>query len=740
MLCIQTKKKKHIEDRFKFSSNNFYIKTNKEVTKELGEYLDADFVDKCIDNTYLLVDKCTASIVKNKILVPSMPWIDNEVKELKRLISEGYKRRYKQGKFDLLNIKEVKDRIKYELDILIEKDYVGYFLIVENYIRKCRETNLFTGPGRGSCCGSEVAFVLGMTEVEPIQYGLIFERFINPTRDSFPDFDGDFDYDRRQEIINYLEKTYGSPNVAQIGTEGKMTAKAVIRKVFTAYNYPMQVINAICKLVDDRADTITKAVDYSSELKERLEREPDAYKDILVLEGLMSHTGTHAAGLIIAPDRVDNYIPVGIDRETGLQVSQWHKKIVEKLGLIKFDMLGLKQLTQYRFMLDYIQKNHNVTISKDDLYSINYNDPNIYKILNSNMLCGIFQFTGFTAGQTIAESKPMCFEDIMVNESICRPGVKEASMYISNKKLYEEEGTYPIPEYWDLVKDILEPTYGAIVYQEQTMLIMNRITGGDWSLGKADSMRKVHDLEEHREDFVSCAVNNCICSSQIANQIFDRFSLEYSFNKSHACAYGMNSAITCWGKYYYPIEFMATSMTIELTQAEPDILSYIKECKQMGINIISPTINESSNEFIPTKNGIIMPLGCIARCGSTVIEEIIKQKPYTSLEHFLSKVQKKKVNSATVTNLIKAGAFDLFNKNRSTLLKQYFDMINKNKLVMSFCDEVQMMYEKQVYGFYLGKHPLDGQINNNFNEAKEDEICSMVGIVTEYREHIDKKQ
>lgn len=734
MLCIQTTKKKNTEGRFRFSTNDFYMKSDDEIREGLS-YIDSIYVEQAIQNTRELANMCSISIGTNDVLVPEMPEIKDEIAHFKKLIQDGYTKRYNDGWYKGLDVKEVKKRINYELKILIEKKYVGYFLIVDDYLRWCRANNIYTGIGRGSCCGSEIAFVLEMTEVEPIRYNLLFERFINPTRNSFPDFDGDFDYDERYKVIDYIKNKYGTDNVSQIIAEGKMTTKAVVRKVLTAYDYQATVINKICKLIPNEAKNLNDALNKSKELAGKLNG-TQMLKDMLNLEGLMSHSSTHAAGLIIAPDRIDNYVPVSIDSETGMQVSQWSKKHVEKCGLIKFDMLGLKQLTIFRKTLEFIEKNKGIHLTRDDLNKINENDKGIYEVLNSGMLMGIFQFTGDSAGHVIDMANPSCFEDIMVCESICRPGVKEAELYLNNKKLFRENGAYPIPEYWDLVKDILEPTYGAIVYQEQTMLIMNKIAG--WDLGKADSMRKVKDLEEYREDFLCGAKANGI-SENIANQIFDRFSLEYSFNKSHACAYGKNSAQTCYLKHYYPNEFMASSMTIELTQAEPNILGFLQECRKMNINIFPPTINNIENEFVPTNDGIFMPLSTIARCGQSVMEEIKKHAPYTSFDDFLGRVKKQKVNSATVTNLIKAGAFDCFNANRSELLEYFYKLTKKDKKVLFYSSDVQMLYEKEVFGFYLSKHPLDGQVNNDFSEYKDGTKMSIVGIVTNAREHIDKK-
>ena len=330
--------------------------------------------------------------------------------------------------------------------------------------------------------------------------------------------------------------------------------------------------------------------------------------------------------------------------------------------------------------------------------------------------------------------KPTCFEDIMVAESICRPGVKEAEMYLDNKTNGFEK-----PIYWEHVKDILEPTFGAIVYQEQTMLIMNRIAG--WSLGKADGMRKVKNLEEHRDDFVNSAVDNGY-SSDVANSIFDRFDMAYSFNKSHACAYGKISAICCYLLAKYPIEFLASSMTLELTQAEPNIEGFIKEAKSLGINILPADINLSTSEFEPYIDGIRIPLTSIKNIGDSAYVSILENREkgeYKSLMDFVSRVPKGKVKVNSVTSLIKAGAFDLFNSNRSELLIEFLKFRERDySKVFFYCDEVQIMYETEVYGFSLGKHPLDGYTNKDIKDFNNNDVINIIGIVKKITRKIDK--
>ena len=405
---------------------------------------------------------------------------------------------------------------------------------------------------------------------------------------------------------------------------------------------------------------------------------------------------------------------------------------------VKFDLLGLKQLTIFDKTLKAIERNYGKKIKLKDLYKINLEDRKIYEVLNSGRLQSIFQMTGTSASMIVNQMKPQCFEDIMVAESICRPGVKDSDLYLSNKALYDSNGAYPVPEYWEHVKDILEPTYGALVYQEQTMLIMNKIAG--WDLGKADGMRKVKNLEDYRLDFVNGAISNGY-SADVANSIFDRFDLGYSFNKSHACSYGKVTAICCYLLAYYPKEFLASSMTLELTQAEPNIDAFLREARSIGINILPANINKSTNEFEALENGISIPLTSISHIGDSAYKAILefRKEGYKSLEDFVKRVPKAKVKKTAVINLIKAGAFDSFNVNRSNLLIDYLTLRNESAdNIFFYCDEVQLMYEKQVYGYYVTKHPLDGYVNKNIAEFKDGDIVNINGIISKSTKRKDK--
>ena len=736
LLCLQTKKKKSDENRMRFPTRDCYVQDELDVRGKLY-YLTKETVDEGINSTVEISNKCDVSI-EYEDLMPSLPGIADENRELERLCNIGYKKRVSQGAYEGIDKKVVLDRIRYEMSVLREKGYSGYFLIVHDFVNWCKENDIPTGIGRGSVCGSEIPYLLGITEIEPIRYGLFFERFLNPTRNSPPDIDQDICYEKRHLLIQYIKDKYGENSIAHIIAEGSLTVKAVIRKVLSAYGYDMKVIGYYTKLVNDGCNSLRQAIDESEELKEFLETKRE-FRDMMCLEGLMSHASMHAAGVLIMNDSVDNHFPVRINRKENVAVCEWSKKTIEKLGGFKFDLLGLKQLTIFDKTLKYIERNHGVKLTFEDIYNINLEDKSIYEVLNSGKLKTIFQFTGDSAGAIIAKMKPQCFNDIMVAESISRPGVKEADLYLQNRLDYLEMGDYQKPRYWNLVKDVLEESYGALVYQEQTMLIMNKIAG--WSLGKADSMRKVKNLEEYREDFVNGALTKGI-PSDIANEIFDRFDLGYSFNKSHACAYGKMSAICAWLLAKYPTEFIASSMTLELTQSESDIKGFVMEAKTLGINILPADINVSTDEFEPYKEGIRIPLTSIKNVGSNVFKAILEVRDKTeilSLEHFLAIVPKSKANKKVVKNLIMAGAFDSLMKNRSELLIKFMESKKEDtSKIFFYCDEVQMMYEKEVYGFALTKHPLDGFKSEDIKSFENGKTATLIGIANDVTLRLDK--
>lgn len=727
LLAMQVKKKKSDTDRFKFQGTDYYMMSTEELLCKLG-YLPEDLVRGAIKRTSYIADACNVEIDTTS---NHLPKVENEKVRLAELCNAGFKRRMEEGHYEGMEIQKVIERIQYELKVITEKGYASYFLIVSDYIKFATNNCVYIGAGRGSVGGSEVAFILGIQEVEPIKHGLLFERFLNPDRQSPPDIDSDFCYEDREKVIEYIREKYGKDNTAHIIAEGRFTLKKALRDVMRSYEYSEQYIAQVSKTIPDTAVTFEDAFKTPEFVEKIANIKEEALADMLKIEGMVSHNSKHAAGILITPQEVWKYVPCSRDSDNPeMMMSQWDKKTVEAAGIYKFDILGLKLLTIFKKTL------HKIGKDRDWLNAIDLKDPNIYKILCSNNMHGIFQMEGSSAKAVINEVQPKCFEDVVACEAICRPGVKEAQLYISSKKIFAENNTFPIPEYWHKVKHILESTYGALVYQEQTMLLFKDI--GGFTLGEADSLRKVKSLEPYRDRFVNNAVIVHGFTTEEANSLFDRFDLGYSFNKSHAVAYALNTVQCAYLKHYYPAEFMAAVLTLELTKGEPEVKSVLQECRGLGISIMPPNINKSSSDFIAEGKLILMPMTSIAGIGDNVIKAIEEHRPYTNLEDFLAKVQKKQCNKSKVINLIKGGAFDSLNKNRSVLLESYYKAIKVNEEVPFWCDEAQMMYEKEVYGYYLMKHPLDGTTNININDHQNGANIPINAIITKVRYNKDR--
>jgi DNA polymerase-3 subunit alpha len=725
MLAMQVGKKVNDPSRFKFQGTDYYIMDEDEVYEKLLRLgVDRESIARAINNTSHIADKCNARIETGLNLLPSIG-VSDEFRTLCEHVSMGHVERVNRG--DCRGDRSEIERVQYELSVIKQKGYAGYFLIVEDFISWAKSQGIYVGVGRGSAGGSMVAYLLGIHNVNPLKYGLLFERFTNPERNSVPDIDSDFCYERREEVIQYVLGKYGHDKVAHIIAEGTMTCKAVCRRVLGTYDYDQKYINQIAKTIPDELNiTLKKAYDQSEEFRHYMDLHREEYEVMLQLEGLMSHISKHAAGIAICSKPIDEVIPCMSDSEDRtMLMSQWHKKIIEEIGIYKFDFLGLKTLTLIRKTVEAVKRNHNIDI---DIDKIDLSDPIIYQVLNSGDLSGVFQFDAPAGKQTIEAIKPTCFDDVIAGEALCRPGVKERELYLRNKS-----GKLVIPVH-PIIDEILKETYGAIVYQEQTMLIMNRLTGGRWSLGKADSMRKVKNLEDYREDFVASCVANGV-DSVLANIVFDRFSMEYAFNKSHATSYAVISVICSYlkGKFYK--EFMASLMSIELLGSDggTNIPIYVKEAKRKGIKIIPPDINTSRTEFFASQDAIEFPLTAIKNVGKKAVEVIMSKRPFTSLSDFVARVPKSKANKRVVENLVKAGAFDnIDNKNRNILLKQF-----TGEEQLTWSKEIGVRYETELMGISLTGHPLDSYNIVPFTDFPEG-TAYLTGIVMEVKKIIDR--
>lgn len=740
LICIQTGKTIDDEDRMKFPSDEFYLKSPEEMEELFG------YMPSALENTVKIADMCNVSFEFNVTKLPKFEIPDGiEAKEyLRKLCYDGIKERYN------IITDEIMSRLNYELSVIEQMGYVDYFLIVWDFIRFAKEKGIVTGPGRGSGAGSIVAYSLGITKIDPIKYGLLFERFLNPERVSMPDIDSDFCYERRQEVIDYVVSKYGKDKVAQIITFGTMAARASIRDVGRALNYPYVEVDAIAKMVPMELNmTIDRALETNPELKkeydgnERVKHLIDISKS---LEGLSRHSSTHAAGVVISSQPLVEYVPLYKNEET--VVTQFPMTTLEELGLLKMDFLGLRTLTVLRNAVELIKSNRGIDINLD---KIDLEDKNVYEIIANGDTEGIFQLESTGMTSFMKELKPSSLEDIIAGISLYRPGpMDQIPTYIKNKSNPDAI------EYLDeRLKPILDVTYGVMVYQEQVMQIVRDI--GGYSLGRSDLVRRAMSkkkhkvMEEERKNFiyglkdekgnviVPGAVSKGV-DEKTANTIFDLMIVfaSYAFNKSHAAAYAVVAYQTAYLKRYYPIEFMAAMLTSVMGSNEK-IAFYINACKRMSIDVLPPDINESHVDFSVSEGKIRFGLAAIKNVGKGAIYSIISSRNeggrFKGFIDFCERVNLSEVNKRAVESMIKAGAFDSLELKRAQLLNVYervmdsivndrkrniegqvsfFSMVEDDSSktddfpdIKEFDKKYILAMEKEMLGFYLSGHPLD---------------------------------
>lgn len=741
LLCIQTGKTMLDDDRMIYEGGQYYLKSPEQMY-ELFPY-----AKEALENTVSIAERCNVSFQFHDLKLPSFDVpTDEEPKDyLRRLCFEGLQMRYENV------TDELKERLEYELDVIIQMGFVDYFLIVSDFIKYAKRNDIPVGPGRGSAAGSIVAYTLEITDIDPIKYSLLFERFLNPERISMPDIDIDFCYERRQEVIDYVIRKYGEERVAQIVTFGTMSAKAVIRDVGRAINMPYPEVDRIAKMVPNELKmTIKKALDMNDELSNLYETdEKVAYliNTALKLEGLPRHSSTHAAGVVISKKPVVEYVP--LSASDGAVTTQYPMTTLEELGLLKMDFLGLRTLTVIDNAVKLVKQNHGVEL---DMHTIDYEDPKVYQMIASGNTEGIFQLESAGMKSFMKELCPENLEDIIAGVSLYRPGPMDfIPKYVEGKK-DKHSITYTHPS----LKPILENTYGCIVYQEQVMQIVRDLAG--YSLGRSDLLRramgkkKTDVMAKEREIFlngdgeeVPGAIANGI-PKDIANQIFDDMIdfAKYAFNKSHAACYAVVAYQTAYLKTYYKVEFMAALMT-SVMDVTPKVRQYIDSCKKLGIQVVAPHINEGYAYFSTKNNQIMYGLAAIKNVGKSVIDRIVEERekngPFKSLTDFYNRMDSKDVNKRCVESLILAGAFDELGGRRSQYMaayKQIADGIATNRKnniqgqinlfalgmeeeenlnqdhlpnIPEFDMKEILNYEKEVMGIYLSGHPLD-KVNN----------------------------
>jgi len=735
LLCIQTGKTIDNPDRMRFQGEEFYLKSGDEMAALFGEYEGA------IENTLKIADMCNFDFVFGEYHLPRFELPEGEsdsYEYLKKLCLEGFQRRYPD------NPEGYMDRLLYELDTIHKMGFVDYFLIVSDFIAFARSRGIPVGPGRGSGAGSMAAYCLQITNIDPIKYSLYFERFLNPERVSMPDFDIDFCPNRRQEVIDYVIGKYGADHVAQIVTFGTMAARGAIRDVARVLNIPYSEADTVAKLVPFQLGmTLDNALKISKPLRDMYENE-DSIRNLIdtarALEGMPRHASTHAAGVVITRNPVSDYVPLSKNDEA--TVCQFTMVTLEELGLLKMDFLGLRNLT----VIDEAEKMIRKSDPSFDINKVDENDPATYKMLSEGDTLGVFQLESGGMTSVVVGLMPQSIEEITAVVALYRPGPMDSIPRYIQGKHHPETVRYKHP----MLRDILDVTYGCIVYQEQVMEIFRKLAG--YSLGRADvvrramSKKKMKVLQEERENFLhgnpkenipGCAANGI--SEEIANSLFDEILdfANYAFNKAHAAAYAVVSFQTAYLKCHYPRQFMAALLTSVLDSTSK-ISEYIAECKKLGIEVLPPDINESEDGFTVVGDTIRFGLAAVKNIGRKFILEVMAERAangrFTSFQNFCERMFNHDLNRRAVESLIKCGAFDAFGR-RSALLQvsgAVLDNIASSRAknlegqidffsltegaqpeevripdIPEFPKKILVAYEKEVTGLYLTGHPMD---------------------------------
>jgi DNA polymerase-3 subunit alpha len=741
LLCIQTGKKLEDENRMRYEGGQYYLKSEEEMAALFP------YAPEALENTQRIADRCHVEIEFGVTKLPKFDVPDGFTswEYLNKLCREGLDKKYENV------TPELEQRLSYELETIHNMGYVDYFLIVWDFIRYAREHDIMVGPGRGSAAGSLVSYTLDITQLDPLKYQLLFERFLNPERVSMPDIDVDFCYERRPEVIDYVVNKYGKDCVAQIVTFGTLAARGVIRDVGRVMSMPYGAVDVIAKMIPNELGiTIDKALKMNPELRNAVNEDPSVAKLIEMskrLEGLPRHTSMHAAGVVIAQKPVEDYVPLARAAD-GTIVTQFTMTTLERLGLLKMDFLGLRTLTVIQDARLLAEKSSGKHI---DMLKIDFDDANVYSMISAGKCEGVFQLESAGMKSFMKELRPESLEDVIAGIALYRPGPMDfIPSYIKGKN-HPDQIQYECPQ----LEPILKSTYGCIVYQEQVMQIVRDLAG--YTLGRSDLLRramskkKASVMEKERQNFIygnpEEGVPGCIAngiSEQTASRIYDSMLdfAKYAFNKSHAAAYAIVSYQTAWLKYYYPVEFMAALMT-SVIDNPGKVADYILTCKHMGIEILPPDINKSEGKFSVESGKIRYGLTAIKSIGKPVMAAVEAERtsggPYKSLRDFCERLSNKEVNKRTLESFIKSGAFDGMGANRHQMLIVYSQIIDqvqqqkKNSMSgqMSLFDLMSdeerlsfeitlpdiaefpkadlLAFEKEVLGIYISGHPLEDQ-------------------------------
>ncbi|EJU22129.1 DNA polymerase III, alpha subunit [Peptoanaerobacter stomatis] len=755
LLCIQTGKTLADEQKMEFQTNEFYFKSQ----EEMYDIFSGD--EEALANTQKIADMCNVEFDFNSYHLPkySVPSNYTAFEYLKKLCDEGIKQRYEIVSDD------IKNRLDFELNVINQMGYVEYFLIVWDFINYAKINNIMVGPGRGSAAGSIVSYALKITDIDPIKFGLLFERFLNPERVSMPDIDIDFCYEKRDKVIDYVKEKYGKDHVSQIITFGTFKARLAVRDSARVMGISYALADRVAKMIPHALKmSIEIALNINPDLKKLYDNDETVHNLIDVakgIENLPRHASTHAAGVVISKNPVDNYVPLYVQDDN--ITTQFTMTTLEELGLLKMDFLGLRTLTVIQKTIENIKKNKNIEI---DLETLDYNDKKVYELISSGKTLGIFQIESGGMRKFMKELKPEHLEDIIAGISLYRPGPMDSiPMYIKNK-----ENNSNIKYIHEKLKPILSVTNGIMIYQEQVMQAVRDLAG--YSYGRADlvrramSKKKMDVMEQERKNFVygneeeniiGCIKNGV--DEESANKIFDDMIdfANYAFNKSHAAAYAVISYQTAYLKTHYKVEFMAALMSSVIGNIDK-IIEYKIDCEENDVKILTPDINYSYSDFHVENDAIRFPLSALKGIGFAVADNIAfereKNGDYTSFEDIVERLESKNINKKVVESLIKSGAIDSLIPNRASIMSNYESIINsiqlrkKNNIqgqisffnnesiknyrqdsivkINEFSHEILLSMEKDILGFYLSGNPLDkykkiidSNVNINSVQIKE---------------------
>ena len=756
LMCIQTGKTLQDPDRMRFETEEFYLKSQQEMEQVMGLYPEA------LEQAGKIAARCCVELEFGVLHLPAFPVEGDSFAFLRQLCQEGIEKKYHPL------TQQVKDRLAYELDVIRSMGFVDYFLIVWDYVKYAKDHQISVGPGRGSAAGSIVAYALDISTVDPVRYDLLFERFLNPERISMPDIDIDFCYERRDEVIDYVVRKYGENRVAQIVTFGTMAARAAVRDVGRVLDIPYAKVDKAAKLVGKELKITLEDAMKKPEIKELMQSDSEMktlFQYAQKVEGMVHHTSTHAAGILISAEDTVNFVP--LIRQQGNITTQFTMEYIEALGLLKMDFLGLRNLTIIRQAEELIETLRGVKINMEE---ISLDDEATYQLIASGKTDGLFQLESAGMKQFMRDLQPDCLEDIIAGISLYRPGPAKSIPDYIYRKQHPEAIQYAHP----LLEDILSPTYGCIVYQEQVMQIVQRLAG--YSLGQADlvrramSKKKTDVMARERERFVNGAQEKGI-PEETAVAIYDEIVdfAKYAFNKSHAAAYAVLSYRTGWLKAHYPAEFMAAVLTNQLDNL-PKLSEYMRECARMGLQVLPPDVNESLDVFAPAKDGKIhFGLAAVKNVGRNAIGLILEERkngPFHDFYDFLRRTCCPEINKRMVESLIRCGAFDRLDGNRAQYLAVYESWMDRiagekrNNLegqfslfetaeqshhptfpeLKEFDRKALLSMEQEMIGLYLSGNPLDeyrglleGAARNNTGQISEDwhgKTVELAGMVT----------